>query len=525
MWNQFILEHLHFAINVFGTLAFFCVFWLHWDAWKDRKSMKGFFPMTGFFLLSISFLIHATTLESTVITSPLFPVALTQISFLVLRTVGYLFLIVGIFMNPVTKRPQDQVTGVFSAPSLLFVSLLQPILAGLTGYLYLRKATVGLEHHLKRIGIAFFILSIAEVLHVVSLFHDSTNVELHQIAAPFGPIWIIQHVILLLSFIVFAQWGFSYLFKRFETQLFMVFTSVTLVIFLVTTISFTALLLKNIEKNTYSSLEDDSKMLLFTLESKTSETLSDAQVLSGNPEMENLISDEDKRPLKSLTESFLLSKKENSLLVLDSKGIVVARGEDRERVGDSFSSDPIIKSALLGKEITSLVTKEGALSPIVQIVAASPIKSKEGSVVGVVVAVNTIDHTFLDRVKTATGFEVGIYGGEYLSTTSVKPFTNSNERAIGIKESNQEVKDHVLAKGEEYVGHVNFLSSSYMASYLPLKDSDNTIIGMLFVGTPEVALLQTASRSIEITFIETVVLLVLSVVPSYLISRAISKQL
>jgi methyl-accepting chemotaxis protein len=324
---------------------------------------------------------------------------------------------------------------------------------------------------------------------------------------------------------VFAQWGFSYLFKRFETQLFMVFTSVTLVIFLVTTISFTALLLKNIEKNTYSSLEDDSKMLLFTIESKTAETLSDAQVLSGNPDMETLLSQEDRRPLKSLTENFLLSKKESSLAVLDSKGIVLARGEDRERVGDSFSSDPIIKSALLGKDITSLVTKEGALAPLVQIVAASPIKSKEGGVIGVVVAVNTIDHTFLDRVKTATGFEVGIYGGEYLSTTSVKPFINSNERAIGIKESNQEVKDRVLAKGEEFVGHVDFLSSQYMASYLPLKDSDNTVIGMLFVGTPEVALLQTASRSIEITFIETVVLLVLSVVPSYLISRSISKQL
>jgi len=60
---------------------------------------------------------------------------------------------------------------------------------------------------------------------------------------------------------------------------------------------------------------------------------------------------------------------------------------------------------------------------------------------------------------------------------------------------------------------------------LPLKDVDNNPVGMLFVGKPQVGVLQAAGRSIEMTFLVAVILLVLSIIPAYFISKYLTNQI
>jgi len=94
-----------------------------------------------------------------------------------------------------------------------------------------------------------------------------------------------------------------------------------------------------------------------------------------------------------------------------------------------------------------------------------------------------------------------------------------------VKVETEKIKKQVLVDGKTYTGSTNLLNLPYFAAYAPITNIDDNPIGMLFVGKPEVSILQTASRSIELTFITTAVLLVLSVVPAYFVSKYIVEQI
>lgn len=199
------------------------------------------------------------------------------------------------------------------------------------------------------------------------------------------------------------------------------------------------------------------------------------------------------------------------------------KAEEPERTGGSLSNDSLINRALSDNEIASVVTKEGVIAPIVAVRAATPIKSGNEIIGAVMVGVD-IDNAFVDGVKKATGLDASIYADNMRSaTTFIAP--DGKSRWIGIKEETEEVKETVLVNGEIYTGSVKLLNVPYFAAYAPLMNIDNNPVGMLFVGRPEVSILQTASNSIELTFITTAVLLILSVLPSYFVSKYIVSQI
>jgi hypothetical protein len=371
--------------------------------------------------------------------------------------------------------------------------------------------------------LGFFILSFSELLSLSVLFRNTTNVDLYNLVAPFGLIWIAATITTFIAVFVMRGWVFSYLLKRLQSQLFMIFTTTIVVIFMLTTVSFTFLLLKNLETETLSRLETDVKVLSFAIDSKKAESLSDSQVLAQNPEIMSLVEEKTRPKLNDLAQSYLLTKKQSFLIITSETGQVLARGEDRERVGDSLSDDPLIKRALLGQSASSVITKDGVLAPQISISSATPI-IKDGAVLGTVMTGITIDNAFVDGVKNATGLEASLYANNILSATTLLA-PDGKARAVGIREENKSIKNNVLIKGQSYVGGINILNVPYFAAYLPLKDVDNIPVGMLSAGKLQIGVLAAAGRSIELTFIVAVVLLIFSVFPALLIARYLAKQL
>jgi hypothetical protein len=155
--------------------------------------------------------------------------------------------------------------------------------------------------------------------------------------------------------------------------------------------------------------------------------------------------------------------------------------------------------------------------------AAVPIKSGD-KVIGATVVALLLDNNFLDGVKKLTGLEMGVYGGEVLSATTISDLKGVT-RPIGTKETNESVLNKVLIKGEDFSGVVSLLNTSYFAVYHPLKDIDNEEVGMLLAGRPSSSIFETAGKSIELTFMVTVILMILSVFPSYFVARYIFNQL
>lgn len=520
MWYQFFLENLHFAVNLGGALMFFAVFWLYFDAWLGRKTFKEFTRWFGFLLLSLSFLVGALLVESTFVTDPFLPQSIHLFVLSILRTAGYSMVIVSLMIDPLMEKPKNStVAGVVFLPSLV-ISLIHPILASLCGLLYLRRATVGLENHLKPVAFTFFILSLAELLTIGYLLQSTSNTVIYNFVAPFGVLWIVQQVVVLIAVLVLRRWIFGYLLKRFQSQLFIIFTTAIVTIFLITTVAFSALLLKNMENESLAHLQTDVNILQYSVDSKKVETLSDAQVVAVNPEIQKAIAESDKKRLKELATSIFLSKKQSTLLILSQNGVVLARGEDPDRVGDSLSDDPVVKKALSGQSVSSVITKDGVLAPTVSIRSAVPISNG----VGVVLVGTDIDNAFVDGVKKATKLDASIYADNIRSATTYLS-ADGKSRSIGIKEESPSIQKVVLSQGKDFAGGVTILNAPYLAAYVPLKDINNVTVGMLFVGRPQVQLLVAAGKSIELTFLIAVFLLIMSILPAYFIARYIANQI
>lgn len=528
------MENIHFAINLFAALVFFAVGWLYFDAWLGRKTLKEGLKVSGLFLLSISFIIHATYVDSSILTSSLLGNNLNSLLVAATRIPGYIFLIAGILTDPLQPKPGKRAFVPFATlPVVKFLPLAFPILATAVAFLYLRRATVGLENHLKMVAVAFYVLAIFELISLSETLQNTANVDLYKLVAPFGLFWLLGHAVLVISMLILGRWVYGYLLKRLQSQLFMIFTSVILVIFLLTTITFTALLLKNLQDETLSRLETDVKVLNYAVESKRGENLSDAETLAQDSQVVAAVDTNDGSPrgeagksrkfLSDSVQSFLLSKKKSILVVVSGTGQVLARGEDPERVGNSISDDPLIKRSLLGETASSVVTRDGALGPEVSIRGSTPIKSGD-KVIGAVMTGSTIDNAFVDGVKSATGLEAAVYGDNILSATTLVA-SDGKSRYIGIKEEGASIKEKVLRKGESYTGSVNLLNTPYFAAYLPLRDVDTNPVGMLFVGKPQVGVLQAAGRSIEMTFLVAVILMVISVFPAYFIAKYLTNQI
>jgi methyl-accepting chemotaxis protein len=538
---QFLLVNAHFTINLLAALVCFAVSWLYFDAWLGRHDIKESTKSLGFFLLSASYVVHSTFIEQSLLESPLLGADTIKLLVAILRIGAFLVLIVGQIIDPIQPLPSYRRTskkgfGVLkkgekakqllilgSIPLIDVVPFSFPILTAITAFLYLRRATLGLEFHLRTIGYSLFLLSVSDLLGLSALFRGSDNITLENLVAPFGPIWIAEHLFVFIFTLLLGRWVWSYLAKRLETQLFIIFNTVTLVVFLLTAIFFTSVSLANMRHDILNNLKTNVSVLQYTIDGKKAETLSDAQVIAQNSEIINAISNEDRPALIDLSVAMLLAKNNDFLVLVDKNGGILVRADDPEKIGGSLSDDQLVKKALQGDEVSGIITRDGVMAPTVSVRSAVPIKSGDG-ILGVVTIGSTIDNAFVDGLKNATGLDASIYADNIRSATTFIA-SDGKSRWIGIKEENKDVRKTVLNDGDIFTGTVSILNIFYLSAFTPIVNVDGNPIGMLFVGKPEVSTLQTAGDLIEQTFLVTVALLILSIFPSYIVSKYIIGQI
>jgi hypothetical protein len=530
--SQFILQNIHFDLNVLASLVFFSVSWLYLDAYLTSKSKKELYKIVGFLLISISFLFSATYIEQASLNSQVIGGNLIRIFTEIVRVVGYSLLVLGLIFDPLQKKPvykkEQQETKTYyglmfleGLPKVLF-AFISPLLSFIIFIFYLRRYSTGLEKHFKSLTIGFFFIFLYEVLSLTSIFENTNSIYIYEAIHPFGLVWMLGNILFFIGICIIARWVFGYLLKRIQTQMFMILNISLLIIFLITTLSFTGILLSNLRNDAFSHLETDVSVVNYAIKTKQSQTLSDAELLAQNPGIVEGVSKKDKKALKDLTTSILLAKNESYLIIVSSSGGVLMRGEDNEKIGDSLSSDPLFIKAARGEKVSSLTSNDGAIAPIISVKSAAPITSN-GNIIGVAIVGIDIDNAFVDGLKSSTKLDVSVYGGNTLSATTFIA-EDGKSRFIGIKEKNDAIRRNVLIEGKNYSSETNILNTPYLAIFSPVKDIDGNPVGMLFVGKQQSSLIQSASRSIEYTFMIAVFLMLISIIPCYLISRFISNQ-
>jgi hypothetical protein len=539
---QFFSQNIHFALSLFAALVFFAVFWLYFDAWAARKekSLKELCKWLGFLLVSISFVFYATLIEQSVLGKSIFGNT-SELAANILRLVGYIIIILGQVLDPL--QPVPEVKGIEeefglgaesdtkSSPAVATASssifglvYALPVAAIAVAALYWRRATTGLERHLKPVALGFTLLFCFELTSLASLLRGTDNPTLYNLVRSFGPFWMLSHIFLLAGVIVLGAWVWHYLTERFFSQLFMIFTASILIIFLITTVTFTFLLMRNVQNDALDNLHTAVNVLDYALDSKKAETKANAEVVSQNPAIAQAIGTKDHKALTTLTSSFLKDKKQSSLVITDSSGQVLLRAEDPDRWGDSISSDTLVRRAVIGDTTSTITTKDDVLAPLVYIKTTVPVRATDNSIVGTASVSLVADNALVDGIKNSTGLDSAVYSDKTLSaTTFMGP--DGKSRLNGVKVSSAGVTNTVLKKGKTFKGQLNILNRQYLAVYTPLKDADNVVVGMLFIGQPQANILQTAGRSISLTFLLSAFMLVLSCIPVYLVTKNLVKQL
>ncbi len=533
MMLPFVQENLHFAVQMFAALASFAVAWLIFDAWTLRRKFRDLCKWVGFLLLSISFLIAATIVENA-------HLGLERFSWLeqfvtLLRVLAYASLIVGQLLDPLQPVPdikEDELEAELTgrprkAPVIMGLTIaakfVLPIGAWAMAYLYWRRSSKGLERHLKPVSYFFVLLGFYELLQLAPLLRGSSNLQLFNLVAAYGKVWNLSLILLFAATSILMVWVWSYLVKRLQSQLFMTFTALSVAIFLVTTTSFTFLLMKNVQETSTKNLKTSVEVLQYAIESKQSAVLASAEVVAQNQSIANAIEAGDRASIIASLKDYAAEKGLSSVIITDDSGQVLLRSDDPERYGDSISEDPLVVRALLGQSASSAGTRSGVVAPVVTLTAAVPIRLGE-IIVGSVTSEVAINDAFIDGIKEKTDLDSAVYGGNIrAATTLIAP--DGKSRWVGVKEENEAVKKQVLEDGKTFAGPLTILNRSYLAVYAPLKDADQTTVGMLFVGQPQIALLQTAARSIELTFLSAVALLIFMIAPVFWIARRIAGQL
>ncbi len=210
--------------------------------------------------------------------------------------------------------------------------------------------------------------------------------------------------------------------------------------------------------------------------------------------------------------------------VIDKNGIVVARARNPAVYGDPAINNTLIKYALNGVTVSSteIISSEELLkesdylasqaymdftptpkakprpetnsSSGMVLITAAPIYDNDGNIIGVLYGADLLnrDYNIVDKIKSALykdktyiGRDVGtatLFQEDFRIATNVP--TDTGERAIATRVS-QEVNEAVLERGEYWKDRAFVVNEWYVTAYKPIRNFDDEIIGILYVGILE----------------------------------------
>ena len=243
--------------------------------------------------------------------------------------------------------------------------------------------------------------------------------------------------------------------------------------------------------------------------------------------------------IKTLTEELEKIRKAESLDILtltDDAGRVVMRCRNPAVSGDSQANDDLVRRVLAGrqpvagtvivpqaelqKESQDLAeqaridyiptpkakpTRETVTTSGMMIKAAAPIIAQDGRLLGVLYGGNLLNRNYqiVDKVKE-TVYQAVKYKGKDIGTATIfqgdlRVSTNvlraDATRAIGTRVS-QEVYEQVLDKGLPWIDRAFVVNAWYISAYEPIRDINDKIVGILYVGILEEKFIDMRNRAI-----------------------------
>jgi len=281
--------------------------------------------------------------------------------------------------------------------------------------------------------------------------------------------------------------------------------------------------------------------------------------------IKNALLEQDIETLKKHLEEIRKTESLDILTLTDKNGRVIVRSRNPFVNGDSQANDELVSRVLSGTQVigsTVIVpredlvkegaglgeqayikfiptpkakpTKETEQISAMCIKAAASVFDYDGNLIGVLYGGNLLNQNYkiVDKVKEVVyqgvkykGTDIGtatIFQGDLRISTNVKQVDGS--RAIGTRLS-EEVYERVLEKGLPWIDRAFVVNNWYIAAYEPIKDINEKIIGVLYVGVLEEKFMDMRNRAIVIFLGIMLAGMVMALVISSFLAKGVSQPI
>jgi hypothetical protein len=245
-------------VYLFGALVFAAMSWLYFDALAVRPQWSVLLRGLGAVILALSYLVGAVVVEG---------IAggwISQIGEWVSygKILGYVVLGLGVWGEPLSERPT---AGTEPARTVLAGTIgtwILPVLPAAVGLGYWRRASVGLERHLGGMAYGMYVLSLSEILDLRRLFTSSSDIRIYEMVRDFGSVWVVQLLVLATGLVMISRWVFSYLLRRFETQITLFMGMLVMSVFALATMVFTYVMASRLQLGAQREVASGASMTL-----------------------------------------------------------------------------------------------------------------------------------------------------------------------------------------------------------------------------------------------------------------------
>ena len=309
-----------------------------------------------------------------------------------------------------------------------------------------------------------------------------------------------------------------------KTQLALIFLAVACLIGVVTSIIVNSLITNQIIFEAQERVKEDLNTARYVYTSKIRDIDRTIRWTAIRHVLKKRLKERDISPIRNELEGLMAEEGLDFLTLVDRKGTVVFRFHNPPASGDSLLHDPFINSALGKKEISGTqvlsgdeLSKEGRAlvqKAIIQSIpvpkekpamkieetsgmvlrSAHPIIDLNGEVLGVLTGGVLLNRNYeiVDRIKNIV-FKDAKYKGKEIGTATVflgdlRISTNvidkEGNRAIGTR-AMKEVQEQVLGKGTPWIQRAFVVDDWYITAYEPIRDVQDKIVGILYVGMRE----------------------------------------
>ncbi|MGM7634883.1 methyl-accepting chemotaxis protein [Bacillus sp. Hm123] len=131
------------------------------------------------------------------------------------------------------------------------------------------------------------------------------------------------------------------------------------------------------------------------------------------------------------------------------------------------------------------------------------------------------NYEVIDPIGEDTGDTVTIFQGDTRVSTNVM---DGDNRVIGTK-ATPEVIEKVLKQGEEYYGAAKVTGHTYQTAYMPLKNINNEVVGILYMGASQQIIDEVLAQFLTAFSTVLVVVIILSCGVAYWFTKRIKTRL